>query len=384
MSAIMHKNIYERSGKYYIDCHIDGVRIRKSTGLKISKESLAYVRENYENFLSFEEGQKAKQEFLDFEDEKFFKEELLGIKPEKIIKKNREKSFEYLIECFLREKKFLRKNTLKNYHNALKILIDFLKKTKIIYVYDFKREHSPLFLDFCYEKKLQASSIKQYKAIINGLFLYAIDLDLIVKSPFKISKIKEINENKRIKDPFSLDEMKRLLQHAQGDLRLYLLLGFFTGARTGEILALQYKDLDFINKEIRISKTKNEITCELGETKTKSSNRIIDMIRPLELELKKLCKDKSPDEFLILQKSSILRSKFTRLLKSLDIKPRRLYDTRHTFASIMLSKGEEPMWVGVRMLGHCNLNMTYQVYAKYLPKAVKERAVFLNDFLDKD
>ncbi len=34
---------------------------------------------------------------------------------------------------------------------------------------------------------------------------------------------------------------------------------------------------------------------------------------------------------------------------------RRLYDTRHSFASIMLSRGEEPMWVGCKMMGHKDL-----------------------------
>lgn len=43
----------------------------------------------------------------------------------------------------------------------------------------------------------------------------------------------------------------------------------------------------------------------------------------------------------------------------------------------MLSKGEEPMWVGFKMMGHKDLNETYRSYAKYLPKKVVERATFL-------
>lgn len=45
----------------------------------------------------------------------------------------------------------------------------------------------------------------------------------------------------------------------------------------------------------------------------------------------------------------------------------------------MLSRGEEPMWVGCKMMGHKDLNETYRSYAKYLPKDAKQRAVFLND-----
>lgn len=74
-----------------------------------------------------------------------------------------------------------------------------------------------------------------------------------------------------------------------------------------------------------------------------------------------------------------IRASYKKLLKSLNLKFRVLYNTRHTFASIMLSRGEEPMWVGCKMLGHKNLNETFKSYAKYLPKNVVERAKFLDE-----
>lgn len=45
----------------------------------------------------------------------------------------------------------------------------------------------------------------------------------------------------------------------------------------------------------------------------------------------------------------------------------------------MLSRGEEPMWVGCKMMGHKNLNETYRSYAKYLPKDTRQRATFLKN-----
>ena len=85
------------------------------------------------------------------------------------------------------------------------------------------------------------------------------------------------------------------------------------------------------------------------------------------------------DEQIFKLSRSMIRVKFNNLQEKLGYNKRRLYDTRHSFASVMLSRGEEPMWVGCKMMGHKDLNETYRSYAKYLPKEVKKRATFLND-----
>ena len=54
-----------------------------------------------------------------------------------------------------------------------------------------------------------------------------------------------------------------------------------------------------------------------------------------------------------------------KVLKELEIPYRNLYQMRHTFASLMISSGEDILWVS-SMLGHKNANITLQVYAKYI------------------
>ncbi|EGJ6988058.1 hypothetical protein INC97_000932 [Campylobacter upsaliensis] len=115
----------------------------------------------------------------------------------------------------------------------------------------------------------------------------------------------------------------------------------------------------------------------LDSPKTKSSNRCVDMLEIIKNELLPL-KAKASD-FIFQQSRYLLRKDFNALLEALNYEKRRLYDTRHSFASIMLSKGEEPIWVGCKMMGHKDLNETYKTYAKYLPRPVVERASFLKD-----
>lgn len=51
---------------------------------------------------------------------------------------------------------------------------------------------------------------------------------------------------------------------------------------------------------------------------------------------------------------------------------------RHTFASMMISSGEDILWVS-KMLGHKNSNITLSTYAKYIKNDKKKRGSFLLD-----
>lgn len=50
---------------------------------------------------------------------------------------------------------------------------------------------------------------------------------------------------------------------------------------------------------------------------------------------------------------------------------------RHSFASLMISNGEDILWVS-HMLGHSTPNMAMKKYAKYIKQGRKQRASFLD------
>jgi integrase len=52
-------------------------------------------------------------------------------------------------------------------------------------------------------------------------------------------------------------------------------------------------------------------------------------------------------------------------IASAGLRRRTMYQTRHTFASLMLSHGEDPFWVA-RMLGHTGLEMIFKHYGKFI------------------
>ena len=64
----------------------------------------------------------------------------------------------------------------------------------------------------------------------------------------------------------------------------------------------------------------------------------------------------------------IRRTLWTHALKRAGVRYRRPYQTRHTYASMMLSAGESPLWVAQQM-GHSDWTMIARVYGRWIPDA---------------
>lgn len=370
-------NIYIRKGIICVDYHKGSIRIRRSTSLKNSGFALSFVKKYYTKFIgSKSEKLEALLLYRKLEGEFIAKKINKSEQKIKVISENDcEYSIKSICKAILAEKSFLKPNTIALYKASIKSFLQFCNKYKIIYAYDFKREHNIDFLNFFIKKKLSIAYIKMIARFANQVFAYALENSYITKNVFTLPKMKReiVDDTPSV---FNLDEAIKMICHASGELRTYLIIAFFTGARTGEILALTYGDFDFNANTIKINKTLST-NGFIGSPKTKSSNRVIDM---LDIVKSEMIKHKFRlEERIFKKRRSAIRKDFDKLLCDLGFRRRKLYDTRHSFASIMLSRGEEPMWVGCKMMGHKDLSQTYEIYAKYLPQDVKTRARFLKD-----
>jgi integrase len=54
------------------------------------------------------------------------------------------------------------------------------------------------------------------------------------------------------------------------------------------------------------------------------------------------------------------------VLKDAGVRYRNTYQTRHTYASMMLSQGENIMWVS-KQLGHVDVEMVIKTYGRWIP-----------------
>lgn len=366
-------HFYTRGKKLYIYAKYENHhRIRLSTGLKNDDVlALDFLKKNYQWFL------KDKTEVLKaFHELKYPKIEIKKEGKIRIIKDD----FKSLIENLLKEKANLKINTQKSYKNIFKDIKDFLEFKKIRILNDFSRTHCVEYMQYLKNKNNKNSTIKLKMSILKHLLKYALDLELIPKNPFFMPKISVEEEDLKEFKPFNLDQIKLLIKNAKDELKSFLIVAFFTGARTGELLGLKYEDINLKESKAHIKRTLGQDKT-LNTPKTKSSYRIIDLLPIVSKELQNFFKRKELMQDFLFKKSRIkLREEFKALQKRLNINPlRRLYDTRHSFASVMLNKGEEALWISKIMLGHSNLNQTFKSYAKYLPQNTAKRALFLKD-----
>lgn len=198
--------------------------------------------------------------------------------------------------------------------------------------------------------------------------------------------IRRLKEKKPFIDPFSFQEMKLLLEHVDPHYVGYFMTAFLTGMRPNELIALKWTNVDF---EMRcITVREGRVLGIEGPPKTMSSYRDIDMLDPLFEALRKHRQEARPGTTYVFQGKTgrpldvnNLRNRvWYPAIVSAGLRRRTMYQTRHTFTSLMLSHGEDPLWVA-RMLGHSSLDMIFKHYGKFIPnRSRKDGRRFLEGF----
>lgn len=99
------------------------------------------------------------------------------------------------------------------------------------------------------QEALSASRVNHIMGIARMVLADAADKHGFV-SPYR--NIKQLRAKKVDIQPFSLDEVQKMLETVRPDYRPYLTLRFYTGLRSGEANALEWQHIDFDNDVIRV------------------------------------------------------------------------------------------------------------------------------------
>jgi len=222
------------------------------------------------------------------------------------------------------------------------------------------------------QKRLAPRTIKHIIAHWRQACEFCIERNLIDTNPFLKAKHPMITRTNI--EPFSKNEVETMLAKANGWFECYLAFAFFTGARTCEILALQWSDIDMKNMTISISKS---LRGGIVRNKTKTGvNRVVPIFSGLVPYIEKLTKDRECDWIFSYNRDHLfgsdnisLNGRWKKFLQSCGIAYRSARHTRHTFATHMVEKavkGEFSMKCVAQILGHSSLKMTLDVYARFL------------------
>lgn len=221
-------------------------------------------------------------------------------------------------------------------------------------------------------------SKKHYLNSLNQILKLALEDEIISKNP--TIHLKKLHYYTPRIEPFTNNQVLDILRYSikfSKKYQLFLKMGFYTGMRTGEIIALKIKDINLDNKTISINSTRSRF----GENKPKTiySIRTIPIINLLYYPLKSYISNHKNNTYLFetqykkpYRDTNVFTQKYWKsTLKALNLKYRRLYNMRHTYATNMLYQNLVTPVELAKLLGHSTPKMIYDVYVNYLNSNLK-------------
>lgn len=172
-------------------------------------------------------------------------------------------------------------------------------------------------------------------------------------------------------DPFTREEADAIIEHfAVTHFGPYWEFMFYSGLRTGEAIGLRWASVDLRQGIVRVERTQSKGR-SLERTKT-------GRVRDVRLHPRALCALKRQKAKSYLAGGHVFltesvkpygtekaqRGAFTAALKKLGIRHRPQYNTRHTYATMLLMAGANPVFVA-KQLGHSPV-MTLTVYSNWI------------------
>jgi integrase len=187
-------------------------------------------------------------------------------------------------------------------------------------------------------------------------------------------------------EPLTEVELLAFLSATKEDREYPIWLTLFTtGLRVGELVGLKVDDVSLEDGVLKVKRgayrAKGQGIVE-GNTKTKKGRTVDVPATTLTVlrdhltvqKVKKMAhRDVWEDRGYVFTTESgraidprFLNKKFTQALDTAGLKDRKLHNTRHTYATILFSKGEHPKVVQEQM-GHSSVKITLDVYSAYIP-----------------
>lgn len=270
------------------------------------------------------------------------------------------KEFKYYAKIFLKDKEHIKTyNQLVSIVNVLNdrfgdIRINAINRAMIKeFVRDRLKINTP-------------KTVNNYLTPLRGVFDNAIDAEVIKHNP--CDKIKLPKHTKKSVEPFSSQQVDIILSKTFGWLQAFLAISFYTGMRTGEVLALMHSDIDLKNRVIRVKRSINK--GKITTPKTYSSIRdvpIFDgLIKYLPKPSNSLWLFSKEDGKPYASFSGSKQTEWRDLLKDCKIDYRKVYATRHTFIVSMLKNSDLSILEVAQLVGHTSTQMIIQNYGKFI------------------
>lgn len=230
------------------------------------------------------------------------------------------------------------------------------------------------YIDTGYKK----NTIKGKLSIIKMVLDYALFHNIINVSPFVGIRVKNKEENfDDIAEKFyEKHELLQFLDIVRNNYNTQTLAIFsilaYTGARVGEVLALEWSDIDFKESTITINKTialniNNKIIVQTP--KSKSSRRVLQVGRETLEVLLKYKEEQFTNKGILFKNSkknyffpTNITEKYKGICSKYNLRYITTHGFRHTHCSLLCESGVDLTSIQDR-LGHGDIKMTAKIYA---------------------
>jgi integrase len=213
-------------------------------------------------------------------------------------------------------------------------------------------------------------------------YRHAFEEGLIDKNP--LDRVRAATVERRDPDPFTVEEIRAILEACTDPQhRALFQFAFATGLRTSELIALRFEDIDRGKRVAHVRRAR--VRGELKTPKTAAGRRTVDLFEPAMAALVQasLIPAVEPSSWQANEQDvpfvfydpgtgqpwpddAPIRRAWTAALVRAGVRYRCPYQTRHTYASMMLSAGEDPTYIAAQM-GHRDWAMIRKVYARWIP-----------------
>lgn len=223
-------------------------------------------------------------------------------------------------------------------------------------------------------KSLSSTSINLMLTILSMAFEYAIDMELCEENP--CHRLKRIPGDCKQIEAFTREEQKKIeicIKNFNDERLFGILLGFYSGMRIGELIALEWQDIDFDKGFIKVNKTVYRDKSKTGEwelcidrPKTKSSERVIPLPACIVGLLKKYSMFKKSNYVIENKKGERMSIRsyqyiFEKLTEKVGVRKLNFHAIRHTFATRAIECGIDIKTLS-EIMGHKNASITLNRY----------------------
>ncbi|HEX7124883.1 MAG TPA: site-specific integrase [Thermodesulfobacteriota bacterium] len=260
------------------------------------------------------------------------------------------------------------------------------------------REITPLDIQGLYtemlSKGLSARTVRYVHAVLSSALKQAVRWRMLIRNPAEAVDLPK--QDRKEMRALTEDEVAKFVAAAASDrCGPVFLFALATGMRPSEYLGLQWQDVDLRAGTVTVRRVvvQRAGTWRYTEPKTSRSRRTI----PLPASITRLLREhfmaspfKAPTDPVFashegrpLDEHSTVRRRFKAVLKKAGLPSTiRLYDLRHTCATLLLVQGVNPKVVSER-LGHASITLTLDTYSHVLPTMQQEAAERLEAVLSR-